>query len=227
MKLEIIIPAYNEEQAIGSVLASLPKKLMGIDEIEVVVVDDGSWDNTHIVAKSHGATVLRHMLNCGLGGAIGTGLAYAKATDADIALTFDADGQHDPADIASVIAPFLSGKAEVVIGSRLINPEGMPMLRTIGNWGLSIATLLLFGTWCTDSQSGFRAFSRKAIETMEIESNCMEVSSDIIREVGAKGLKLEEVPIRAQYSSYSLGKGQRNWNAINILARLLVKRLQQ
>lgn len=223
----IIMPAFNEEETVGQVLRGLPRDLDGVDEIEAVVVDDGSSDNTEAEARAAGATVVRHALNCGLGGAIGTGLAYAKSSGADIAMTFDADGQHEASDIPAVLEPLVSGEAEVVIGSRLVNPDGMPMLRTIGNWGLSVATHVLFGTWCTDSQSGFRAFSRKAIESIEVHSNCMEVSSDLIREIGEKKLKLKEVPIKAKYSEYSLRKGQRNWNAINIMARLVVKRLQR
>lgn len=226
MNLKIIIPAYNEEQVIGSVLKGLPAELDGISEIETVVIDDGSEDNTSRVARNGGATVIRHGLNCGLGGAIGTGLEYAKITDADLAVTFDADGQHDSDDLYPVLGPLLAGEADVVIGSRMINPDGMPRLRTIGNWGLSAGTYLLFGTWCTDSQSGFRAFSRKAIQAMEINANCMEVSSDLIREIGDKNLRLKEVPIKAKYSSYSLGKGQRKRNALNIAVRLVVRRLQ-
>lgn len=227
MKLVIIIPAFNEGQVINQVLNGLPIRLDEVDRIEAVVVDDGSSDNTSAEAAAAGATVLRHSINCGLGGAIGTGLAYAKMVDADLALTFDADGQHDPDDIPGMLAPLIAGECDAVVGSRLVNSEGMPLLRTVGNWGMSIATWLLFGTWCTDSQSGLRAFSRKAIQTIEVESNCMEVSSDIIREIGDKHLRLKEVPIKAQYSVYSLGKGQRNFNAVNILARLVVKRLQR
>lgn len=227
MNLKIIIPAYNEEQVIGSVLQGLPAELNGINDIEKIVIDDGSADNTSLVARNAGATVIRHGLNCGLGGAIGTGLKYARISEADLAVTFDADGQHDPDDLESVLKPLIEGEADVVIGSRMIDSEGMPILRTIGNWGLSVGTYLLFGTWCTDSQSGFRAFSHKAIQALEVDASCMEVSSDLIREIGEKRLVLKEVPITAMYSDYSLSKGQRNWNAINIMARLVVRRLQR
>ncbi|HDZ77707.1 MAG TPA: glycosyltransferase family 2 protein [Gammaproteobacteria bacterium] len=227
MNLKIIIPAYNEEKVIGPVLQGLPSRLEGINDIELVVIDDGSVDDTALVARNAGATVIRHGLNCGLGGAIGTGLEYARITNADLAVTFDADGQHDPDNLPAVLGPLIAGEAAVVIGSRMIDSEGMPMLRTIGNWGLSVGTYFLFGTWCTDSQSGFRAFSRKAIQAIKVDANYMEVSSDIIREIGDKDLRLKEIPIKAKYSSYSIGKGQRNWNAINIMVRLVVRKIQR
>lgn len=225
MKLAIIIPAFNEQKTIGEVLRTLPKNLPQIDSIEAVVIDDGSLDQTPDLALNSGAIILTHVMNRGLGAALGTGLEYAKKNNFDLAVTFDADGQHNPNDIAKVVKPIIDNQAEVVIGSRLANPKGMPWYRILGNWGLNIFTFLIFWIWTTDSQSGLRAFGKKAIEKIKINTDRMEVSSEIINEIGRLGLKLKEVPIEAIYSEYSLSKGQKNINAFKILFKMMVRRL--
>lgn len=226
MKLIIIMPAYNEEKVIGEIIQSIPGKIEGFSQVETVVVDDGSSDNTYRVASAYDVTVLRHIINRGLGGALGTGIEYARLNNADVAVTFDSDGQHAPEDIEKVARPILEDQAEVVIGSRLINAKGMPISRIIGNWGLSLITYFLFGTWTTDSQSGLRAFSREALKKINITSNRMEVSSEFIKQTGDHGLRLKEVPIQPVYTDYSLAKGQSNWNGFNIVAKLIIKRLK-
>jgi len=226
MKLVVIMPAYNEEQVIGEVIESIPQNIEGFADIDTVVVDDGSSDNTNRIASNYDVTVLRHNINRGLGGALGTGLEYAKLTDADVAVTFDSDGQHAPEDIEKVTKPIREGQAEVVIGSRLLDTKGMPKSRIIGNWGLSLITYFLFGTWTTDSQSGLRAFSKTALQKINITSNKMEVSSEFIKQTGEHKLVLKEVPIKSVYTEYSLAKGQSNWNGFNIVAKLIMKRLK-
>lgn len=228
--LFLIIPAYNEAQAIGSTLAALPAEIAGADEIRVVVVDDGSSDGTADVVLACGdprVVLLRHAINRGLGGALGTGLAYARAHGADFVITYDADGQHAPDDLPKVLAPLAARRADMVIGSRLKDPRGMPWYRIVGNWGLNALTWLFFGVWTSDSQSGMRGLGRRAIERIQIQMDRMEVSSEFIKEIRRRRLTLEEVPIRAIYSDYSLAKGQSNWNGINILIRLLYHRLME
>lgn len=223
MKLFVVIPAYNEESTIAKVIKDVKKR----GYRNIVVVDDGSSDKTYRLAKSQNVTVLRHILNRGLGGALGTGIRYALEKGADIIVTFDADGQHDPGDIARLVAPVKNKKADVVIGSRMLKPEGMPLLRKIGNYGLNFITRSLFGVWTTDSQSGLRCFSRKAAEIIEIKTNRMEVSSEIIKEVGHKKLKLKEVPIKAIYTDYSMKKGQTHFNAFRILTKLVLRKIMR
>jgi len=226
MKLAILIPAYNEETTLGNVLKTLPKNLPEVDQIFPIVVNDGSIDNTETVAKENNVTVITHIFNRGLGGALGTGFEYIRNHNFDALITFDADGQHNPKDIATVIKPIVEGKADVCIGSRFLKFEGhMPWYRRVGLSGMNVITFLLFWTWTTDSQSGMRAFSRKAIEKIEIKTNKMEVSSEFFYEISKKDLKYTEAPIEAIYTDYSLNKGQKNINALNILAKLILKRL--
>ncbi len=221
MRVLAIIPAFNEERTLGEVLQRVRPQ---VDEI--VVIDDGSGDGTRAVAEESGATVLRHVINRGLGAALGTGFAWAAARGVDVAITLDADGQHDPADIPRFVEAISQG-ADVVIGSRLLDPKGMPWQRRIANHVGNLVTFLLFGAWVTDSQSGFRAFDRRALQLMEIRTNRMEVSSEIIAEARRKRLKLVEIPIEAIYTDYSLSKGQGFAVGLKTMAKLVLRRLQR
>jgi glycosyltransferase involved in cell wall biosynthesis len=219
----LIMPAYNEAKKIGSVISGLKKS--GYHNI--IVVNDGSADATSALAEKSGAIVVNHFLNRGLGGALGTGISAAlKLTSASVFVTFDSDGQHDPSDIEKVVKPIFLREADCVIGSRLINPEGMPWIRRFGNWQLNILTFLLFGKMVSDSQSGLRAFSRSAAKKIRIQTNTMEVSSEIISLIAENNLKLREVPIKAIYSEYSLSKGQTNLNGFKIVFKLFVEWLR-
>ncbi len=226
MKLAILIPAYNEEKTLARVIQTLPKKFPGITQKEIIVVNDGSRDHTRDIALKYKVTTVSHWLNRGLGGALGTGFDYARVHGFDVMITFDADGQHHPDDIAPVIKPIVQKKADVVVGSRFLTKKGqMPWYRRIGIFGFNIITYLLFWVWTTDSQSGLRAFSKKAIQKIEIKSNKMEVSSEFFNEIQAKNLRMVEIPIRSIYTNYSLAKGQKNINGLRILAKLISHRL--
>ncbi len=219
----IVMPAFNEEKMVGKVIKAVRRR--GYQNI--VVVDDGSSDDTAEVASLAGATVVSHPVNRGLGGALNTGIRAALDLGADIIVTFDSDGQHHPDDIKKVICPIILKKADAVIGTRLKNPKGMPIIRRIGNWGFNIITYLLFGVWTTDSQSGLRAFSGRAAKKINIRTNKMEVSSEIIKEIGQKNIRFVEVPIRAIYTDYSLAHGQSSMNAIKILGKLVLRRFMR
>ncbi len=224
MTLLVIVPAFNEAVVIGKVLRDLQKEVKKLGEYEIVVVDDGSLDGTAREARKAGARVLTHLINRGLGGALSTGLAYAKQEDCDIAVTFDADGQHDPKDVKKVIRPIQKHKADVVIGSRILRSKNLiPWDRRLILLGSNIITRLLFKVTTTDSQSGFRAFSKKAVQNIELKTQEMEVSSEFFSEVNRLGLKLTEVPIHVVYTPYSRRKGQSNLNAFEILGRLLLR----
>jgi UDP-N-acetylglucosamine---dolichyl-phosphate N-acetylglucosaminyltransferase len=225
--LAIVIPAFNEAKVIGETLANLPRQFEGVST-RIIVVDDGSTDQTSDVVLRSGdsrISLLRHNINRGLGGALGTGLAYARRVGADFVITYDADGQHAPQDIERVLKPLIEGQADAVVGSRMLSPKGMPWYRRFGNWGLNVLTYMLFGLWTTDSQSGLRGFSRKAVDSIQVRMDRMEVSSEFIKEIRRTHLRFCEVPVLAIYSEYSLAKGQSNWNGFNIVARLLLYRL--
>lgn len=218
MKIFVVIPAYNEATKIGNVIKELKKNKYS----DVVVVDDGSKDNTSEVARKNGAYVIKHVMNLGAGGATVTGFNYAVKQGADIIVTIDADGQHDIADIKKVIQPILKKQAELVIGSRLINPKGMPFIRKFGNTCLNFLTYLLFGVWTTDSQSGFKAMTAEAYKKMNLKSTGFEICSEIIKEIGRTKIKFKEVPIHVIYTDYSMTKahGQSITNGIKTFIAL-------
>lgn len=224
MKLAVVIPAYNEEETIGSVI----RKIRAVEfpglEAEVIVIDDGSTDRTAGTARSEGARVIHHVINRGLGGALGTGLETALRAGADVIVTVDADGQHAAGDIARVIGPVRAGDADVVIGTRMLEPGRMPWTRRLANRIANIITRVLFGIATTDSQSGFRAFSREAAGRIRVRSNRYEVSSEICHEIKRHRLRLREVPVESIYTPYSLSKGQGFLTGLRTLARLVLSR---
>ena len=222
MKVSIVIPAYNEASTIGKVVRQVMSLKLPDIQKEVIVVDDGSCDQTGEIARSNGAIVLRHLINRGLGGALGTGIEAALGWAADVVVTFDADGQHSPDDIKKVIQPVLIDRADVVIGSRMLEAGGMPWARRVANRLANFITWVLLGIQTTDSQSGLRAFSRSAAEQIKITSNYYEVSTEICGEIERYHLRLTEVPIRSIYTEYSLSKGQGIKAGLKTLFRLLL-----
>lgn len=222
MNAAIVIPAFNEAAVILSVLKSIPKKISGVNTL-IVVVNDGSTDRTAKEVAKTRAVLLNHTLNRGVGAATKTGIEYALGQNADIIITFDADGQHQGSDIAKVIAPIIVQKADLAIGSRLLKFQQMPADRFLINWLANFVTFFLFGTFSTDSQSGLRAFSQKAARLINFKGERMDFSSEILLLAKKHNLRRVEVPISAIYSEYSRAKGQKNINALPTLLRLLVK----
>ncbi|MBU1322889.1 glycosyltransferase family 2 protein, partial [Patescibacteria group bacterium] len=143
---------------------------------------------------------------------------------ADFAITMDSDGQHDPDDLITVLTPLLNNQADVVIGSRRLQPTGhMPLLRRINNQAFNLLTRLLFGVVTTDSLSGFRGFGKRAIQLIELKTERMEVSNEFFTEIKRHHLKFSEVPIKVIYTDYSLAKGVKPGNVFAILFRLLLR----
>ena len=225
----IIIPAYKEAAVIYDVLQKAEKAFKKDTQhtYEIVVVNDGSPDNTSQEARRAGVTVIDHILNSGAGGATATGLRYAYQQNADFAATMDADGQHAPEDVIRGIATIATSNTDLLIGSRLIDSTGMSKVKRLGNWGLSTITYLLFGIKSTDSQSGLRVFSQKALTQLEWKARGYEFCSEMLWRAHQIGLTIDEYPIQAIYTEYSKGKGQSNWNAINIVRTLLARRLSE
>lgn len=219
MRILIAIPAYNEEKVIFGVIHDVKKN--GYENI--LIVNDGSSDKTKEKSEEAGAIVVSHFKNCGLGVGIRTALKYAQKNKFDILVTFDADGQHKAEDITRVVAPILKDKADVVVGARDLNNKHVPKMRRLILSLSNFYTWALFGMLSHDSQSGFRAFSRLAIEKINLHSERMEVSSEIFSEIVRRRLKYEEVPIGVIYTSYSLSKGQKNSNLFKVGFKLFLR----
>ncbi len=225
-RIALIIPAYNEASVIGQVVFALKKKLGATSYLyTIIVVDDGSTDATAVEAKNAGAHVIRSILNSGCGGATALGIHYASMNGFDIATTSDADGQHAPNDVVRGIDTLIKGSADLLIGSRLIDATGMSKVKIIGNKGLSLLTLLILGVNSTDSQSGLRVFSRRALESLRWKTSGYEFCSEMLWRAKQLNLRIEEYPIKAIYSDYSKAKGQNNWNGFNIIKSLIKRRI--
>jgi len=190
-----IIPAYNEELSIGSVVLQT-KHFVNY----VIVVDDGSTDNTSFIAEAAGAEVIRISQNSGKAAAMMKGFERARELNPAIVVMLDGDGQHNPAEIPHLIKPVFAGKADMVIGSRfLIQGNNIPRYRKLGQKTLDVATQMSSGYPSTDSQSGFRAISRKGLRCLDFISEGYNIESDMITHFLQKGLVISEVPITVKY----------------------------
>ncbi len=227
-KVCFVIPAYNEAQMIESVLTDLSNSVKTKKyTYEIVVVDDGSSDSTAALARKAGAKVIQHILNSGAGGATATGLSYANQQHFDYAVTMDADGQHSIEDVLNGIDEIRKRKCDLLIGSRLVNKDGMSRVKILGNKGLSFVTFILFGINITDSQSGLRVFSQNALSSLKWKTRGYEFCSEMLWRAKQQNLAIEEYPIKAIYSDYSKAKGQNNWNAFNIVSSLVWRRISE
>lgn len=216
MKSVVIVPAFNEEKHLDRVLSEL-----GSYVNEIIVVDDGSSDKTAEIAREHKVHILSMPVNRGLGATLRLGFEYALKIGADLIITHDADGQHNPQDIQKIIAKLNDN--DVVIGSRMFYKKGMPLARVLANKIANFVTK--GGSITTDSQSGLRGFRADAIRKMNLTSDKWEISSEIIEEIARLKLRYAEVPIEAIYTDYSLSKGQNFINGIKTWGRLLIMRL--
>lgn len=224
----VVIPAYNEAKMVGRVIDDVRHAFAGSDyRVEIIVVDDGSTDATAAVAKNHGAFVIQHIINMGSGSATATGLSYAQQHDFTVAATLDADGQHAAHDVLTGVDELLAGTSDLLIGSRLLGDGNMSLTKTVGNKGLTLAALVLFGVRITDSQSGLRIFSRRALEALRWKSSGYEYCSEMLWRAKQLGLTIHEYPIKAIYSEYSTSKStrQNNWNGFNIITSLMRRRI--
>lgn len=196
-------------------------------EAHVIVIDDGSSDATARVAEEAGATVIRHILNTGSGGATSTGIAYAREHGFTAAATLDADGQHHPEDVLTGLSELKKTGADLLVGSRLIHDssEHMSPLKRFFSWGATMVTLVLFGIRVTDTQSGLRIFSERAINELRWKLEGYEFCSEMLWRAKQQGLTVAEYPIHTIYTDYSRSKGQSSWNAFNIVKTLLRQRL--
>jgi len=217
----VVVTAYNEEQRLGQTLRLLCAKYGN-----VVVVDDGSNDHTSDVAVEYPIWLLRHAVNCGQGAALQTGVHFALSRGAKILVTFDADGQHCADEIERLVAPIRAGQVDVVLGSRFLGEAvHMPWHRWVV-LKLGVLFTRVF-SWIdvTDTHNGFRALTRRAAEQLNIRQNRMAHSSEILDEIARHKLDYCEVPVTIRYSNDTMIKGQSSWNALRIVAQMILGRL--
>jgi glycosyltransferase involved in cell wall biosynthesis len=195
MKIVIGIPAFNEEKNIGAILI----KLKNISK-DIIVCDDGSNDLTAEIAKELGANVISHKRNLGYGAGIRTIFLKAKEINADILITFDADGQHRIEDINTVLKPITNDDADIIIGSRFLDKNNeIPKYRKIGIKAITSITNSSMGEKLSDSQSGFRAYNKKILENITPSESGMGVSTEILIKASKNKFRIKEVPIIVSY----------------------------
>ena len=195
MKLSILIPAYNEEDTIGQVIEEIPKSIASIDNIEIIVVDDGSSDKTAKIAREKGASVFSFSNNGGLAKAISFGFLKGIENKTDILVILDADNQYDSSEIPLLVEPIIKKKADVVIGDRQVNTlDHMPIQKRIGNQLVSKALSRLIGEKITDAQTGLRAFNNEALARLHIFSG-YTYTQETLMQAKFKGLKILEIPV--------------------------------
>lgn len=200
MALGVVIPAFNEAEKIGAVLADMPEKVNGHDVL-VLVVDDGSTDGTSEVASRMGVEVYIQKPNQGKGAALRRGMEEAKVLPLDVLVWMDSDGQHRPKDLARITLPVLAGEADMVVGSRYMTPSKTkaPLNRRLVRDSTIRAVRQITGEILTDPFSGFRAFSRRAVAAIELCGNGYESELEALFCVARAGLTVQETPIDRIY----------------------------
>ena len=219
----VVVPAYNEASVIAPVITQLIKL-----NYSVIIVDDGSTDRTGQVAALAGARVVTHPVNLGQGAALQTGIKFALRQGADYIITFDADGQHQAADIARLVEALPLHDADFALGSRFLGasvgiPSSRRMLLKAAVWFTRMTT----GLKVTDTHNGLRAMTRRGAGQIALRQNRMAHASEILEQIGRCGLRYVEVPVTIEYSRYSMAKGQRLADSLLILFDLSAQRLHR
>jgi glycosyltransferase involved in cell wall biosynthesis len=221
----IIVPAYNEAAAIHDVLFKLARL-----PYHVIVVDDGSADDTSRRALTHPVTVLRHTCNLGQGAALQTGITYSlRLPETRFIVTFDSDGQHAAVDVDRLLAPLRAGTHDVVLGSRFLKDGGAVNIPRLKRLLLHCAvwfTRLTSGLSVTDTHNGLRALTAEAARKLNITHNRMAHASELLSQFARLRVRYCEVPVTVTYTPYSMSKGQAMLNAVNILWDMTVARMR-
>jgi glycosyltransferase involved in cell wall biosynthesis len=217
----VIVPAFNEGPRILRVLDELIAVVAN-----VVVVDDGSEDDTGLNVLTRPVWLVTHRANLGQGAAIQTGIDFALAHGAAQIATFDADGQHRPQDIPVLLSSLQRNEADFALGSRFLGSAiGMPISRRILLKLAVLFTHVMSGVKLTDAHNGLRAMTRRGAASLQIRHNRMEHASEIIDQIKRCGLKWTEVPVQIHYTAETLAKGQRMTDAIALGLRILLRRV--
>lgn len=214
----LVVPLYNEAQVVREVIEDARRTFP-----HIVVVDDGSRDDSAAQAEAAGAVVVRHPINLGQGAALQTGIRYVlERTDARYLITFDADGQHSVADAAAMVAAARKEDLAIVLGSRFLKgPSPVGRLKRLVLATAAVVASRTTGMHLTDAHNGLRLLRRDAAEHLNLRQNRMAHASEIIRQLGATGLPWREFPVHIAYTEYSKAKGQSLLNSVNILVDLI------
>lgn len=220
-KIFAVIAAYNEERTISQVLQDIEKYVDWI-----VVVDDGSSDNTSQQAKGKKVILLKHPFNLGQGAALQTGFEYAKRKMADIVITYDADGQFLAKDIPQLIEPIMQNEADIVLGSRFLGKTvNMPYSRLLTLKMGIIFTFIFSNLKLTDVYNGLRALNQIALQKITITQNRLAHASEILDKIKTNNLRFREIPVTVKYTQYSKQKGEKNLNAVKVFVDLVSRKL--
>ena len=217
----LVVPAFNEEKTVSQIIERIAEK-----GYNVILVNDGSKDKTLELAIEskrkypNQIFVVSHVINRGLGAALKTGMVVALNKGAKYIVTFDADGQHEIEDIPKVCKPLKEGEADVVIGARPF--EDMPLSKSFANYIMNALTLIFYGRNVKDSQSGLRAFTAHAADVINIVSRGYGVSSEFIKEISDKNLRLAEVTITTIYTPETQNKGTDAIVGLRILTKMVI-----
>ena len=219
----ITIPLYNDEKMILKIIKSLKEK--GYNNI--VVVDDGSKDNGYeVVKKNTDVIITKHIINRGQGAALQTGMEIAIDEGARYIINFDSDGQHDVKDIDRMLNTLIEGKYDIVLGSRFLQENDIPLKKKILLKGAIVFTYLLSKIWLTDVHNGLRVMTSETAKKLNIQHDRMEHASEILDKIKVFNLKYTEVPVTIHYTEYSMSKGQSVFNSINIAWKLILAKLK-
>jgi glycosyltransferase involved in cell wall biosynthesis len=200
LKLVVLVPCLNEERTVAEVVGAVPSELPGVASVEVVVLDDGSTDETAEHARAAGARVVSHRTNRGLGRTFRDGIRQALALGADLVVNIDGDGQFNPADIATLVAPIVAGEAHMVTASRFLDRKLVPRMPAIKRWGnrwVARIVWLLSGRRFRDVSCGFRAFSREALLRMNLFGS-FTYTQETFLDLIFKGLEIVELPVKVE-----------------------------
>lgn len=219
----VVVPSFNEATVLGATLQSLLPF-----HYTIVVVDDGSDDDTRSVATQFPIHYLRHPVNLGQGAALQTGMSYALQQGAEVIVHFDADGQHPAARIPELIAPLVAGECDVVLGSRFLDPDDVALVPRSKRLVLRVGRLvngLFSGLWLTDTHNGFRALSRKAAGRIDLLENGFAHATELLDQIRSAGLRYKEIPSTIRYTNYSRRRGQRISNSFNIVVDMVLRKV--
>lgn len=221
----VVIPAFNEagEDTVSRTVLSVKRCFRN-----VVVVDDGSSDETSALALAAGAYVCRHPVNLGQGASLATGIAFALARGGDAIVTFDADGQHSPHNAFDMLGLLRRERLDIVLGSRFLGSAlGIPFHRKMFLRAATLFTIAATGLPLTDTHNGLRVLSRNAAALIRISQNRMAHASEILHQIAAHHLAFREYPVTIEYTQYSMRKGHRLTGAVRILGDLFIRKLMR